>query len=158
MRAPTLALSALSVFALTACCTAQERPTPPPVEAAPAPAEATEAPPPAPLPGMEAARVKGPSAVEIQLPSAPQAALVPFTVRFGPFQFRNGCEGVGEAKAVVGEGEVRLVMIPRAVAPDAMCTMALHSQWAEVELDLPEGKWRFVGPEGASAELEVFTP
>ena len=68
-------------------------------------------------------------------------------VRAGPLTFRNGCEGIERSWAEPPDeaGRILLRWAPRVVPPDAMCTMALHSQWLEVTIEgLAAGEYLLV--------------
>lgn len=83
-----------------------------------------------------------------------------FQVRAGPLTFRNGCEGIERswAEGPDEDGRILLHWEPRAVPPDAMCTMALHSQWIEVSMDgLPAGEYLLVA-EGVGEKELIIAP
>ncbi len=108
-------------------------------------------PPPAPLPEPNEEAAYEPVSfgdrilIEPETPSQSETV----KVRAGPLTFRNGCEGIERswAEGPDERGVIELRWSPRPIPPDAMCTMALHSQWIEVDLEgLEAGDYMVIAP------------
>lgn len=100
-------------------------------------------------PGTDSPRPYDPASIgdAVHLDPDPPMAGKPFEVRAGPITFRNGCHGIERswAEGPDEDGVILLRWKPREVPPDAMCTMALHSQWIEASLPgLDEGEYTVV--------------
>ncbi len=94
----------------------------------------------------------------ISIEPAEPVAGQPVEVRAGPLTFRNGCEGIERSWAEEPDADGRIVLrwAPRHVPPDAMCTMALHSQWIEAVIeDLEPGEYVVVAPGIGEQSLTV---
>ncbi|RMG20107.1 MAG: hypothetical protein D6729_03625 [Deltaproteobacteria bacterium] len=88
-------------------------------------------------------------------PEAPMEGQ-PVALKAGPITFRNGCEGIESVAVHVNGRRIEVTWTPKAVPPDRICTMALHDDWVEAQLEgLSAGTYTVAVNEVGEATLTV---
>jgi hypothetical protein len=123
------------------------------------PAAEASSPEPEPEPQPAPTSAPAPSGKPSQLTFDPWLPVAgqPLKITSSPITFNNGCQGIASVEAKVEPGKIIVTWTPKPVPPDAICTMALHADFATTTVEgLEAGTYRveFL-PSGGMATIAV---